>query len=199
MKTDNKGFSFVELLVVLAILAVGATSAVSAFSYFNSSNVKKAINSVKSEMTQMRTNATAYAGAWELRVCVKASEKGEAYVQVFKQSVDDTGALQFDASSEPVFDYSAPTAEIWLGSRVDSITYTVGAVQTTVSGSLGGVLRFSFKNSTGGIDKMSYGLSGSYIDALSTDNSFGTLTIKNESGKTASLKIFFVSGAVEIV
>lgn len=68
MKLDNRGFSLVELLVVVGILAILTTMTASAASYLSRGNIKHATKTLYSAITSNRTYSMAKAGEWEFVV-----------------------------------------------------------------------------------------------------------------------------------
>lgn len=64
MKSDNRGFSLVEVVVVMAIMVVLVSTSVSALSYLVRGDIKKAAKTLYSSIASNRTNSMAKSGDW---------------------------------------------------------------------------------------------------------------------------------------
>ncbi len=76
MKSNNSGFSFVEVIVVIAIMVVLTSSSVQALSYLTRGDIKKATKTLYSFIASSRTNSMAKSGEWIFEV----SHDGTQYV-----------------------------------------------------------------------------------------------------------------------
>ena len=66
LKNDNRGVTFIEVVVVVAILTILATSTASALSFMIRGNVKDAAKNTYSAIASNQTHAKAKSGTWVL-------------------------------------------------------------------------------------------------------------------------------------
>lgn len=240
MKADNKGFTFVELLVVMAILTVCLTTAINMYSYLGKANANKIVETIQSQFNAVRTESMLYGGQIECVLTIKRTKDAQAYIQIYRQqyTTDSDGNIiwltyeDMDGIEQPMYktdpehpsdhNYRIPDTvdEINLGSEINYAELKIGSSTTKMnyySNKTSWNLRFSFKRSTGGFDKITYSVSGthdsaypseyyngSYVgrssefcSALGTGESYGILTIQTSSNQTARLKLYFVTGRIE--
>lgn len=76
MKSNNKGFSLIEVIVIIAIMAVLTASSMSALTYLLRGDIKKATKTLYSSITSSRTSSMAKAGDWTFVV----EHDGTSYV-----------------------------------------------------------------------------------------------------------------------
>lgn len=87
MKHNNKGYSLVELIVVLAILAVMAGGMISVVGYLSGSKAKSAAYTIQSAINKARTEAMSkstgmegdVAGVKDVYLNIKQNSAGEYY------------------------------------------------------------------------------------------------------------------------
>lgn len=184
IRDNNKGFSFVELLVVIAIVAVLMTLAMGAMSYLNSTNAKKAISTIESTMTLVRNKSIAYKNPWKCQIEMDAS--GHCNICVYENKGTD------DSPSWEKF------SETSLG-NIQNIQLSVSGDTNppALNRGVAGTLEFYFKNSTGAFDKITRptGLE----DVMESGKSFASLVVTTTANNSATIKLYFVSGKVDIV
>ena len=84
MKKDNKGFSLVELIVVIALLAVVALAVITYAGMLGGGNAKKCANGLKSSLSQTKVCAMSRTSA---SMTVYADDKG-VYVKSMQGSTE---------------------------------------------------------------------------------------------------------------
>jgi prepilin-type N-terminal cleavage/methylation domain-containing protein len=182
MREDNRGFSFVELLVVIAIMAVIMTMSASGIVYLNNTNSKKAVASIESSMNLVRNNTTAYKNQWELKLEMDSDKR--TYARVYK---DGTLYSETSLGNIQIITLNVTSAD---GGTSQSQTINRNNISNAP-------IRFTFKNTTGGFDELTLG--GTEKEALTTQSSFGTLTVTTTANTTTTIKLFFVSGKVDVI
>ena len=70
---NNKGFSLVEMLVVMAILAILTGGAVASISIVNNANVNKAASALDSAFSKARTNGMAKGSGYHLKLSMEGN------------------------------------------------------------------------------------------------------------------------------
>lgn len=185
IKDDNRGFSFVELLVVIAIIAVLMTISIGGMSYLNRTNAKKAISTIESTMNLVRNKSIAYKNPWKCQIEMNAT--GNCSICVYENTGTETA---------PVWE---KFSEASLGSiQTVQVAVTGDTNPPTLTRNIPGTLEFYFKNSTGAFDKISRP-GGVVEDPISSGNSFATMTVTTTANNVATIKLYFVSGKVDIV
>lgn len=127
MKKDNKGFSLIEVLVVLAIMGLLVGASINVWYYFKQADVKQASKMVNTMLEYTRTNTMSVNASWEMKIEKDISD-GIYYVTVYRDG------------------------ELWrkhdLGKRIT--VYTVkGSAETEITSS--SPASITFKMDTGGV------------------------------------------------
>lgn len=173
MKTDNRGVTLIEVIVVIAIMMVLTATSVSAMSYLARGNVKKAAKTVYSFITQSRTDSMAKSGKWSLTI----KKDGNNYVLVTEcTGFYINGALQdcLDADGK-AYD------KVVLDSNVTGITCNGVLIDDSTS------YVINFKKNTGEVEKINGSKpSGGYTDI-----------VISLSGNTRTLRLYYLTGKVE--
>lgn len=188
MRDDNKGFTLVELAVVMAIVAVMMVGTFVAQRYLLSTDAKKMGESIVSSLNTARINTMAYSDSWVCEISMDSSD--HAYVRVYRNATVDesTGTIVCTTLID----------EVDLGRRVEDISFDIGGNVTSVSkSSYANKLVFNFKKSTGGfslVPKLGVG-----TDAMSVGRSYGIITVTSSSGKACDVKLYFLTGKVELL
>lgn len=221
MKEDNRGFSFVELLVVMAIMLIGITTAYNIYGYLDMANSKKLVANIQSVMNSARTESMTYGGDIKCNLSISSSD-GKTYIQIFKQdyTTDASGNIVWtvDGSGNPVY-ASTPSSSMELGNEIVEATLEIKAPSSgkhiaymnyNLSSNMAG-FDFSYKRSTGGFSKITC---GSVDQAAGVEDShkafanpmtevpgasYALLTIKTSTGQSSSLKLYFITGRIEQV
>lgn len=127
MKKDNKGFSLIELLIVLAIMGLLVGTTVNVWYYFRQADVKQASKLINTMLEYTRTNTMSINANWEMKI-EKDITDDTYYVTVYRNG------------------------NLWrkneLGKRIS--IYTVkGSAETEITSSVSASI--TFKMDTGGI------------------------------------------------
>ncbi len=127
MKKDNKGFSLIELLIVLAIMGLLVGTTVNVWYYFRQADVKQASKLINTMLEYTRTNTMSINANWEMKI-EKDITDDTYYVTVYRNG------------------------NLWrkneLGKRIS--IYTVkGSAETEITSSVS--VSITFKMDTGGI------------------------------------------------
>ena len=127
MKKDNKGFSLLELLIVLAIMGLLITTTINAWYYFRQADVKQASKLINTMLEYTRTNTMSVNASWEMKI-EKDVTDDTYYVTVYRDG------------------------ELWrkneLGKRI-TVYMVKGSTETEITTSLSASI--TFKMDTGGI------------------------------------------------
>lgn len=194
MKKDNKGFTFVELMVVMAIIAIGITTAMNMYVYLDNANAKKVIQSIRTELNQARAESMSYGGEIRCAVTIKRTGDGKAYFQVYKQPYDSstgTYGTDFVLAREVLLGMELTKATIKLGDDASGVSMDYSDINKES-------LWFSYKRSTGGFNTITCTLDD-HQKVSDTGESYAILTIQTSSGDKANLKLYFVTGRLELM
>lgn len=175
---DNKGVSFVEMIVVVAIMAILAASSVSAMSYLLRGDIKKATKTVYSEIASNRTYAMAKPGEWIFTVDNSSG--------VFVLDSINAEKINADGTYVNPVNYSEET----LSDRVSSIEVKIYKADGSLVSDYTALTSISFKKSTGAVNKIN-GVAANYG---------GYADIKIDiSGNDRVLRLYFLTGKIEQV
>jgi prepilin-type N-terminal cleavage/methylation domain-containing protein len=172
MKKDNKGFSLVELIVVIAIMGVFAGMLTIGFNVVTNQKSKTAAKELKTTLQTVRTTAMSKTGTYGCRIA--QNDEGTLVVQRV--------TITKDAGGNPIYNVSE---EIELDSRITITASCTTGVVTTDQG-----IVLGFEKSSGAFK--------SCTNDVGTD--LGTckeLIIKRNSD-TVKLKLSASTGKVEI-
>ena len=89
-KQNNKGFSLIEIIVVLAIMGIAVAGSISLYSSLSKAKVKSATNHIDSQLSLTRTNTLSKKGYWMFKLCVEDNN----YCAVVCRSEDGSGAWE---------------------------------------------------------------------------------------------------------
>lgn len=122
-RIDNRGLTLIELIVVIAVMAVLIGSAVVGVSLLSSGAAQKASKSIRSVLSEVRTNTLSIAAEWEAHI---ENDDGTYKLSVYRDGEE------YDTTD--------------LGSRID-ISY--GNTETEIAD--GEELVIAFKKSSGAV------------------------------------------------
>lgn len=128
--SDNRGFSLVELIVVLAILAIISVGAVNSFGLLYSTSAKETATKLNSAMSKARTEAMSKSQA-----SLQIYEKDSAYYVKFTINGNEESPIQ-------------------IGSSRVKITYSTSNSPDTELDLPSGGLTIEFDRDTGGFKSM---------------------------------------------
>lgn len=168
---NNKGFSLVEMLVVIAIMAILASVSVSAMGYLMRGDIKKAAKTLYSEIASNRTYAMAKQGDWLF-------------------SVDNSSGVFVLSSMNTTSGGTITYSEETLSNRVSSIEVMIYSADGSVISDYTALNTISFKKSTGAVNEIN-GASVNYGGFADIKISIST------SGMV--LRLYFLTGKIEQV
>lgn len=91
LNNSNKGFSLIELIIVIAIMAVATGFLIYSISVLNSGDAKKAAKDVYNQLTKVQRNTMTMSGKWSLEI---VNESGTNTIYVYKETDDEGKVLQ---------------------------------------------------------------------------------------------------------
>lgn len=177
MKTDNRGVSLVEVLVVIGIMAILASLTASAAGYLTRGNVKKASKTVYSMLVASRTDSMAKSGTWVLTF----SQNPEGRFQL-ESSVTDlvlSGGTTYSGSDEKQMLEKNITGLSVAGVAVDAST----------------PIAIEFAKNTGAVSRI-YVVGGSDIKATTDLAGYADVVI-TAYGNTFTNRLYYLTGDVE--
>lgn len=162
MKKNNKGFSLVELIVIIAIMAVLVGGVVGYAGVYGSTKVKNCAKEIESRLS-------------ETKVC--AMSKSQAYITIY---ADDTGVYVTSVQG-------SVTETEKIGEKGLSVSYRnvrSGNSYTAVGTTEATGLKIEFDRASGACKKMA---DGKYCYAINVTNGTTTYTVNIEpiTGKTS--------------
>ena len=174
MKVNNKGFSLVEIIIVIALLGIIAGILAGNNGYLTNSAVKGLSQSIKSSIGETRIKAM---GKQQTVICIyKDASDGQYYKQIYSKVNDSVVAGEKDL----------------LGKSYPEVKYMVGATEYTLDTS--NYLLIGFDRSTGEEKAINIDIDGDGTDETSvvcnqiTVNGAGvsrTITIVPKTGKVS--------------
>lgn len=143
---DDRGFSLIELIVVIAILAILTGSSISVLNYVSFGNVKNCANRLNAYIGEVRTDTMTKEFAAK-----STTKEGRPYLYFFKDS-DGIYALVSDNV------LSDPTTEKSNAEKIGNANISVKAYENTNTGEVqrknldttGDFIKIGFKKNTGG-------------------------------------------------
>lgn len=91
-KENNRGFSLIEIIVVLAIMGLAVAGSVSLYSSLSRAKVNSATNYIDSQLSLTRTNSLSKKGYWMFEISV---DDGVYYATVFRDKDGSSGWEEF--------------------------------------------------------------------------------------------------------
>ncbi|MGN0161735.1 MAG: Tfp pilus assembly protein FimT/FimU [Lachnospiraceae bacterium] len=141
LKSNNNGFTLMELLVVIGIIAILMTLTASAATYLVRGDIKKATKTLYSTVASSRTQAMAKQGSWAFTV----DDSSGVFVlkNIRLANVDPTTGAVID--SEVIFD------EEVLSNRVDAIDICIYNADDSIKADYSPLKSLTFKKNTGAL------------------------------------------------
>ena len=184
-RMDNKGFSLVELIVVVLIIAIIATGAAMSLSVVYNADAERAARNLTTVFNSARTRAMALneSGTTDVTVIIGQDEATEDYyIRVYDKNPGPT---------------DTPITEKLLGNyKISIFAGTTGSDKNTLKCDIGGsvdckevnkdgtlkLLKYSFKKSTGGIN-IAGTESERYLDIIIAGSERFKIVVSDISGK----------------
>ena len=187
MKLNNKGFSLMELIVVIAIVVVLAGAAAVTVSMLDSSYVEDAERGIKDYMSLTRTKSMSVSAKdWYMTI---GKESGDYYAYLYKVEEE----IVADGGVDKAVDKIQLIDKKKLGSSV-SITYSKDKEATSVKSiSDTAALELHFDPATGKVNKVVY----PGVDSASDlSDGIGYIGIKRND-YSINLKVYYNTGKCE--
>lgn len=163
MKKNNKGFSLVELIVVLAIMAVLTGSVVTYIGTYGSTKVKNCMREIENHMSETKVCAMSKTSAYMI---IYANNTG-VYVTSVQGSLKETDKV------------GEKGLKVTYASQRSRNSYTaVGETETTG-------LKIEYDRASGALKKNADGKYDVYAIQISNGNSTHTIEIEPVTGKTS--------------
>ena len=108
-KTDNKGFSLIELIVVIAILGIISVGIVNTFGLLSNASAKGAANKLKTALTETRVECMSKAQA---SLHIYQNESSEYYVTLTVNDEEKAPVKIGDSKVDITYKRSSKTAMI---------------------------------------------------------------------------------------
>ncbi len=165
---ENKGFTLIEVLVVVAIMGLLAAASVNIYYYLKQADVKQASKVVNTMLEYTRTNTMSINASWEMRI--EKDANGMYYATVYRND------------------------KLWkkneLGNRVKIYTITNSSAEVEItSGSSPYII---FKSDTGGVKE--YGTASGSDKVANSSDELNGYRIKS-GDKTVNVEIVPLTGA----
>lgn len=170
MKINNKGLSYIELILVISIASILTGLLAISLGTVNRNNVQKAADSLQSGFKTAQTSSMA-----------KGKEKGALYVYSKKgkcyYSIGQMGAEEQKISSTAI-----------------KVIFNIDGTDRVVKD--GFVAKFKFDPATGGSLGADYSTNNGVNWTTASAYNLGQLTVTNKSGKMVKLMIRKVTGKI---
>lgn len=173
-KLNNRGFSLLELIVVIAVMIVLVGAVIVSSSILDGSYVKEAESSIKDYLAIARTKSMSVAAKeWFMTI----TKDGDGYAVRVCKTTEDGGTEVTTVVEEKEFN---KRVKVTFGDKV-----TMNAVDA------GSDLRIYFKPSTGGVDKVYLGAT-----EISKSGGIGYLSLGRGTYEI-TMKLFYNTGKCE--
>ena len=178
LNIDNKGFSLVELIVVIAIMVVFTAVVIISSSVIDSSRVKEAERGIDDYVSLARSKSMSVsAKSWYMEL---TTEDGEYVTKLcMVEEVDDGGVIHDEIID---VDRDVYSSKISVSFKDKNTSYDIQS---------GAPLRIYFSPSTGKVSKITVGAKDADISS-----GIGHITIDSQS-YSATLKFFYNTGKIE--
>lgn len=176
-KLDNKGMSFVEILVVIAIMVVVAGISVTVVSLINSGDAKKAAKTVNSQLNDLKNKTLSIYGSWHGEIGRNADETFE--IVTYKNS---------ERFSSEVLG-SRVTVTFYAGGKVDGDVISDYDKEYAITGTA--PLKLVYAQATGAVEQVMVGSE----DVLLTNDTLGIIKVSS-GDQIYYLKLYYKTGKI---
>ncbi len=173
LKPNNRGVSFIELIVVVAILAVMASTAAYGVNMLVNADAKKASKNLYQEISDLRNETLAQTGIWYGELS-RSSAKGQYVFTIYRR--DSLGNVNQVRRQN-------------LGSKVT--IKAVGAAENVITDTQSVLLYFN--QGTGTVKNVLSGVSGA--DLCNTSNKF-YFKVESPNGASYTLTLWLNTGKI---
>lgn len=178
-KLNNKGFTLVELIVVMAIMVVLVGGALIGIGIISSGNAKKATKTLEASLNNLRINTMSMQGDWKLKVYMDGSQ--------YKADIIKTITNEDKTTSSTVVSSEK------LGSRI-SIKFIDGA-ETVVDKDES--IYVTFKEGSGKVGDVTAGNDSGSTSIKGSESLLGLFKLQSDSGTTQyGLKLWYETGRI---
>lgn len=178
LNIKNKGFSLIELIVVIAIMVVFTAIVVISSSVIDSSRVKEAERGIDDYVSLARSKSMSVsAKSWYMEL---TTEDGEYVTKLCMVEEVDDGGVNVEKTID--VDRDTYSSKISVSFKDDTTSYDIDNEEP---------LRIYFSPSTGKVSKITVG-----VDNADISSGIGHITINSQS-YSATLKFFYNTGKIE--
>lgn len=171
---NNKGFSYVEMIVVLGIMSIMTAFIALTLGTVNRNNVRRASESIQSKMNEARVSAMS-----------KGTQRGYLMIARYNNNIYTYVGQGIDPTTGELYTAEAISKR---GEKLCSPKLNITVAGQEMNGDVGNVVYLQFKQSTGGLNNCSGTISGNQV----------TVKVANDKDTTvSSFKIFTQSGKIK--
>ncbi len=176
-KLDNKGMSFVEILVVMAIMVIVAGASIAIVSLINSGDAKKGAKTVNSQLNDLKNKTLSIYGSWHGEIGVNDDESFEfiTYKNDERFSSEVLG--------------SRVVVTFYAGGELDGDEIKNYAKEYTLTA--GNNLKLVYAQATGAVEQVMVGSE----DVLLTNDTLGIIKVSS-GDQLYYLKLYYKTGKV---
>ncbi len=171
---NNKGFSYVEMIVVLGIMSIMTAFIALTLGTVNRNNVRRASESIQSKMNEARVSAMS-----------KGTQRGYLMIARYNNNIYTYVGQGIDPTTGDLYTAEAISKR---GEKLCSPKLNITVAGQEMNGDVGNVVYLQFKQSTGGLNNCSGTISGNQV----------TVKVANDKDTmVSSFKIFTQSGKIK--
>lgn len=182
-KSNNRGFSLVEVIVVVAILGALVLTLSGSFSAVKSANAKSCASEIDSMLSKCKVNAMSR--AYNVYLEIYMTEDGVC-VAYCESEVSSSGGFTEITREESI-----------VGKKSLSVSYVVNGAETALSVSAGNKLYLAFDRTTGAM--LTVKIAASYAGALIENNYYCTAIYVYGGPAVKTVELIPQTGKHEVV